>query len=162
MWNGEIRPATRADVADLGRLGALMVEMHNTLDPQRFIEGTPETARGYGGYLGSQLGERDVVILVAVDGGSVIGFAYCALEGIDYMSLRGPAGIVHDILVDPARRSGGVGRVLLDAAIAELRRRGAPRIVLSTAARNDGARRFFARAGFRETMIELTRELDDG
>jgi RimJ/RimL family protein N-acetyltransferase len=33
-------------------------------------------------------------------------------------------------------------------------------VVLSTAVRNEAAQRLFARAGFRPTMIEMTRELD--
>jgi ribosomal protein S18 acetylase RimI-like enzyme len=41
-----------------------------------------------------------------------------------------------------------------------LKARGAPRVVLSTAERN-AAQHLFDRAGFRRTMIEMTRELDD-
>jgi ribosomal protein S18 acetylase RimI-like enzyme len=63
-------------------------------------------------------------------------------------------------VVDPAHRGQGVGRMLLDAALAALGARGAPRVVLSTAERNDVAQRLFAHAGFRRTMIEMTRELD--
>lgn len=44
----------------------------------------------------------------------------------------------------------------------QLEARGAPQVVLSTAERNEAARRLFARAGFRPTMIEMTRELDGG
>ena len=77
------------------------------------------------------------------------------------MSLRGPAGVLHDIVVDPAQRGHGVGRMLLDATIAALRKRGAPRVVLETAEKNEEAQRLFDRAGFRRTMIEMTRELDD-
>jgi ribosomal protein S18 acetylase RimI-like enzyme len=50
--------------------------------------------------------------------------------------------------------------MLLDATLAALEARGAPRVVLSTAERNATAQRLFARAGFRRTMIEMTRELD--
>ena len=76
------------------------------------------------------------------------------------MSLRGPAGILHDIIVDPERRGRGVARLLLDATVARLKSLGAPQIVLSTAERNTSAQRLFAAAGFRPTMIEMTRELD--
>ena len=75
------------------------------------------------------------------------------------MSLRGPAGVLHDIVVDPAHRAQGIGRMLLDATLSALDARGAPRVVLSTAERNESAQRLFARAGFRRTMIEMTREL---
>ena len=47
---------------------------------------------------------------------------------------------------------------LKPAQAAELKARGAPMSVLSTAARNEAAQRLFARMGFRPTMIEMTRE----
>ena len=153
-----IRPAVSGDVPTLGRLGALMVRMHHELDPQRFLAPTAETEHGYGSYLGTQLGIPKVVVLVAEQAGAVIGFTYAGLEGIDYMALRGPAGALYDIVVDPAHRGHGVGKMLLDATLAELEARGAPRVVLSTAEGNEGAQRLFARAGFRRTMIEMTRE----
>jgi ribosomal protein S18 acetylase RimI-like enzyme len=155
-----IRPATTADVRTLGRLGAVLVRTHHDFDAARFIAATPQTEHGYGSYLGSQLGNPDIVVLVAEDGGEVLGYTFAGVEGYDYMSLRGPAGVLHDIVVDPAHRGRGVGRALLDATLAELKTRGAPRVVLSTAERNEPAQRLFARAGFRRTMIEMTRELD--
>jgi ribosomal protein S18 acetylase RimI-like enzyme len=155
-----IRPATTADVGTLGRLGAVLVRTHHDFDAARFIAATPQTEHGYGSYLGSQLGNPDIVVLVAEDGGEVLGYTFAGVEGYDYMSLRGPAGVLHDIVVDPAHRGRGVGRALLDATLAELKTRGAPRVVLSTAERNEPAQRLFARAGFRRTMIEMTRELD--
>jgi ribosomal protein S18 acetylase RimI-like enzyme len=155
-----IRPATTADVRTLGRLGAVLVRTHHDFDAARFIAATPQTEHGYGSYLGSQLGNPDIVVLVAEDGGEVLGYTFAGVEGYDYMSLRGPAGVLHDIVVDPAHRGRGVGRALLDATLAELKARGAPRVVLSTAERNEPAQRLFARAGFRRTMIEMTRELD--
>jgi ribosomal protein S18 acetylase RimI-like enzyme len=68
--------------------------------------------------------------------------------------------VLHDIIVDPAARRTGAGHLLLDAVLVFLKERGAPRVVLSTAARNEPAQRLFARTGFRETMIEMTRELE--
>jgi ribosomal protein S18 acetylase RimI-like enzyme len=156
-----IRRATHADLPALGRLGALLVKTHHEFDPERFIAATPRTERGYASFLGSQLDDRDVAVLVAEENGTVIGYAYTGVEAADYMSLRGPAGVVHDVVVDPAHRGHGVGGLLLDAALAFLRARGVPRAVLWTAVRNAAARRLFASAGFRETMIEMTRELDE-
>ena len=91
---------------------------------------------------------------------NVIGYAYAALEEYDYMTLRGPAGILHDIIVEPEHRGRGVGRLLLEATLAHLRSRGAPRVVLSTAEQNEPAQRLFASMDFRRTMVEMTRELD--
>ena len=91
----------------------------------------------------------------------MLGYTYAAVEGNDYMALRGPAGVLHDIVVDPDSRREGFGRMLLDATLAWLDARGAPRVVLSTAERNEAAQRLFAAAGFRRTMIEMTRERAD-
>ena len=155
-----IRPATLKDVGAIGRLGALLVREHHDFDPQRFIAATPQTEKGYGSFLGTQLEEPTIVILVAEREGEVIGYTYSGIEGTDYMSLRGPAGVMYDIVVDPDHRQQGVGRLLVDATLDALKRKGAPRVVLSTAERNDAAQRLFDRAGFRRTMIEMTRELD--
>ena len=156
-----IRPATPKDVPTIGRLGALLVREHHDFDPQRFIAATPRTQEQYGGYLGTQLKEPNIVILVAERDGEVIGYTYSGVEGTDYMSLRGPAGVMYDIVVDPDHRQQGVGRMLVDATLEALKKKGAPRVVLSTAERNAAAQRLFDRAGFRRTMIEMTRELDD-
>ena len=154
-----IRRATIADVPTIGRLGALLVQVHYEFDPQRFIQPTRGTPAGYGAFLGSQLDDPEVLVIVAERAGEVIGYAYAAMEGRDYMSLRGPAGVLHDIIVDPAARRSGAGRLLLAEVLAFFKSRGEPRVVLSTAARNEPAQRLFAGMGFRETMIEMTREL---
>ena len=156
-----IRPATLKDVGAIGRLGALLVREHHDFDPQRFIAATSQTEKGYGSFLGTQLKEPNIVVLVAERDGRVIGYTYSGVEGIDYMSLRGPAGVMYDIVVDPDHRQQGVGRQLVDATLEALKSKGAPRVVLSTAERNAAAQRLFDRAGFRRTMIEMTRELDD-
>src|SRR5256885_5704130 len=157
----DIRPAKPVDLTAIGRLGALLVRLHHDLDPERFIAATSRTESAYGSFLGTQLDEPNIVILVAERNGEVIGYTYAGVEGTDYMSLRGPAGALYDIVVDPAHRGQGVGRMLLDATIEALKGRGAPRVVLSTAERNSTAQRLFERAGFRRTMIEMTRELND-
>ncbi len=160
-----IRPAALADAPAIGRLGALLVRMHHDLDPQRFLAASPETAERYGSYLGTQLAKPDIVILVAervagppAERGEVVGYTYAGLEGTDYMALRGPAGAIYDLVVDPGHRRQGIGGALLEATISVLEAKGAPRVVLSTAEKNETAQRLFARAGFRRTMIEMTRE----
>lgn len=151
-----IRPAAPADLPALGRLGAHLVRVHHEFDTQRFMAPMPGIEELYAAFLGKQIEEPNVVVLVAERDGEVLGYTYAAVEGNDYMALRGPAGVLHDIVVDPSHRARGVGRMLLDATLAALE---APRVVLSTAERNEAAQRLFARAGFRRTMIEMTREL---
>jgi len=153
-----IRPATRDDIPTLGRLGALLVKTHFDFDKDRFLAPTPRTEQGYGSFLGSQIAEKDSVVLVAEENGEVVGYTYGSNEGHDWMNLRGPAGELHDVVVDPAHRGKGIGAQLLAAVMTALEAKGAPRIVLSTAFQNEVAQRLFERAGFRRTMIEMTRE----
>lgn len=154
-----VRPATPSDLPAIGRLGALLVRTHHDFDPQRFIAATPDTERGYAWFLGTQLEESKAIVLVAEREGKVVGYTYAGVEGRDYMALRGPAGVLYDIIVDPPHRERGIGGMLLDATLASLGELGAPRVLLSTAERNESAQRLFTRAGFRPTMIEMTREL---
>ena len=156
-----IRPASSADVRTIGRLGAALVRLHHELDAERFLEATSQTEHGYASYVRSQLANRETIVLVAEREGQVLGYTLAGIEGVDYMSLRGPAGVLNDLIVDPAYRGQGVGRLLLDAIISRLKSLNAPRVVLSTAAKNKSAQRFFERNGFRPTMIEMTRELEE-
>jgi ribosomal protein S18 acetylase RimI-like enzyme len=103
-----------------------------------------------------------MLVLVAERGGEVVGYAYAGVEGNDYMALRGPAGVLYDLVVDAAHRRQGVGTALLDAVFDRLRELGAPRVLLFTADKNHVAQAMFDRAGFRRTMIEMTRELGGG
>ena len=156
-----IRPATSADLPTLGRLGALLVRAHHDFDATRFIPATSETESGYSWFLGTQLDKPTLAVLVAEDDGEVVGYSYAGLEGRDYMSLRGPAGVLYDVVVDPSRRKHGVGRMLVHSALEFLKGHGATQVVLSTATHNDAAQRLFESVGFRPTMIEMTTDLTD-
>ncbi|MGF9694044.1 GNAT family N-acetyltransferase [Rhizobium sp. 0TCS1.26] len=152
-----IRTATPSDIPALGRFGAQLMALHHQWDRERFIPAKTGTADAYADWLSGQLRQRDVIILVSEVDGILTGYTYAGLEGYDYMSLRGPAGVVHDIFVDSSARNRGVGGMLLDAVVAELTARGTEQVVLSTAYRNEAAQRLFAAAGFRPTMMEMTR-----
>ena len=154
-----IRAARPADLEAIGRLGALLVAEHHDFDALRFIAPGPDVAERYGQFIVSQADRPDMVVLAAERDNALVGYAYAGIEGSDYMALRGPAGALYDLVVDPAYRRQGIGGALLEAALAELAKRGAPRVVLFTADKNEAAQALFARAGFRRTMIEMTREL---
>jgi len=157
-----IRPAVAADRAAIGRLGVLLVAEHHQFDPRRFIAPIPDLAQRYGTFLITQSERAEMTVLVAERKGQVVGYAFAGMEGNDYMALRGPAGVVYDLVVDPDHRRQGIGRVLLAAALEALSDLGAPRAVLFTADKNHVAQALFDKAGFRRTMIEMTLELGGG
>jgi ribosomal protein S18 acetylase RimI-like enzyme len=154
-----IRRARRADIPALGPLGALLLRTHYEFDQQRFMAPGPNPESGYGWFLGTQMRDEDAAVFVAERDRRIVGYVYAGLEPQSWKELREAAGFIHDVVVDEEGRGGGVGTALIEAAMEWLRSRGAPRVVLWTAERNESAQRLFARLGFRRTMIEMTREL---
>ena len=153
-----IRPAQPHDLPALGRLGAQLVRLHHGFDQARFMAPAGDIEAGYQWFLGTQLEEPDVVIFVAEQAGDVVGYAYAGLEPQSWKELRDPAGFIHDVVVEERVRGQGIGARLVEAAAEWLEEHGAPRVMLWTAEKNPGAQRLFERAGFRRTMIEMTRE----
>ena len=155
-----VRPAVAADRAAVGRLGALLVSEHHEFDPQRFIAPIPNLSERYGDFLIGQSKRAEMRVLVAQREGAVVGYAFGGMEGNDYMALRGPAGVIYDLVIDPDHRRQGIGQVLLAAVLDALAELGAPRALLFTADKNHVAQSLFDKAGFRRTMIEMTVELE--
>jgi GNAT superfamily N-acetyltransferase len=156
-----IRRAEARDLPALGRLGASLMRLHYSFDSRRFLSPGDDPESGYAWFLGSQLKERDAIVLVAERDAAVVGYAFAALEPLSWKDLRDEAGFLHDLVVTDDARGAGIGTRLLDAAIAWLREQGMPRVVLGTAAQNEPARRLFEHRGFRQTMIEMTLEIED-
>jgi GNAT superfamily N-acetyltransferase len=155
-----IRRAVKGDLPALGTLGASLLLMHHAFDPDRFMAPPADPEAGYAWFLATQLKEAHVAVFVAERGGAVIGYVYAALEPQSWKELRDEAGFIHDVVVAEEARRAGIASALIEKACEWLRSIGAPRVVLWTAEKNDGAQRLFTRSGFRRTMIEMTRELD--
>lgn len=154
----EIRAARPEDAPALGRMGATLARLHHRMDPRRFFasRGMDE---GYGSWLARELASRKAVVLAAVTRSrgreQIVGYAYGRLEGRDWNTLRDACGVGVDLYVVPRARRRGTGRLLLDALVDELGRRGAPSVVIHVAARNRRALAMFEAMGFRRTMVEL-------
>ena len=88
---------------------------------------------------------HDSVVLVAEDGGRLVGFltAYLDLHSVRF----GHRVWVEDLAVHPERRSEGIGKALLDAARAWARERGATHLELDSAEARKDAHRFYEREG---------------
>jgi ribosomal protein S18 acetylase RimI-like enzyme len=154
-----LRPAQPDDLPSLGLLAGNLARLHHVFDERRFF--LPDRVEeGYAWWFGREIERDDVVLLVAARGARIVGYAYGRLEERDFNQLLDACGALHDIWVDEAERRHGVARRLVEATIAALTTKGAPRVVLHTAAANTAAQALFASLGFRRTMIEMTREAD--
>ena len=154
-----IRRAIDADVAALGKLGALLMRAHYGFDARRFMDPGVDPESGYAWFLGTQLREPDVAVFVAEQGDEVVGYVYAGIEPQSWKELREEAGFIHDVVVDERGRRMGVATALIEAAIEWLASRGMPRVLLWTADGNAHAQLLFAKLGFRRTMVEMTREI---
>ena len=149
-----LRRAEPTDDAPLGRLdSAAWVEDANVVPP-------PAPTQPF---FGERTRPQDV--LVAEIDGEVVG----------YVTVRSPTPLasnahvlqIQGLAVDPAFRRRGIGRALVEAAVAEARRRGARKISLRVLATNPDAQRLYRSCGFevegvlREEFLVGGRYVDD-
>jgi GNAT superfamily N-acetyltransferase len=87
-------------------------------------------------------------VLVAVEGDRIVG--HLQLTATD----RPAALEIKNMAVEAARQGGGIGRALVEAAIALARREAQSTLVVATAAADTGNLRFYQRLGFRLRAIE--------
>jgi GNAT superfamily N-acetyltransferase len=83
------------------------------------------------------------VLVAGDDGGEIVGICtvYLDLDSVRF----GQRAWVEDLAVDPERRSGGVGKQLLDAAKDWGRSRGATHLELDSGEAREAAHRFYER-----------------
>lgn len=106
-----IRPATAADKAALGRLGAELLRLHHAFDADRFMAPGPQSEEGYGRFLAAEHASDDVVVLVAERAGAIVGYVFAGVEPRSWKELRDRAGFIHDVLVVEDARGTGTGSV---------------------------------------------------
>jgi ribosomal protein S18 acetylase RimI-like enzyme len=150
-----IRTMRSDDLDATTRLAGMLVRQHHAFDADRFMLVEP-IEQGYRWFLGTQLEDPDVLLLVAEVGGAIAGYLYGAVEERDWAMLLDAHGAIHDVYVDDAFRQRGIGKALLTEAFKRLDQR-VPRIVLYSATQNTQAQKLFASVGFRPTMVEMTR-----
>jgi ribosomal protein S18 acetylase RimI-like enzyme len=99
--------------------------------------------------LPAQLDLPDFAVHVARDDGRIVGFA--KLGPVAFPGEWGPGDVeLYQLYVLASHHGTGVGAALMDWVIAEARRRGFTRLVLSVFVDNLRAQRFYARYGMRE------------
>ena len=98
---------------------------------------------------GSQEGGASSIYIALAPGGEVCG--YCAVHWIYFLFLPGPEGYVSELFVSPEARGQGAGGLLLAAAVAEGRQRGAYRMgLINMRQRESYQRKFYEKQGWEE------------
>jgi GNAT superfamily N-acetyltransferase len=103
------------------------------------------------------IGDSGSTVFVAESDGALVGICTAYLE---FNSVRyGRRCWVEDLAVDPARRSEGIGKDLLDAAKAWARARGATHLELDSGEARKEAHRFYERERPAQRALSFSWEL---
>ena len=130
-----------AEPRDVAALVALVARC-DALSPWLDVVPAPEQEEER---LAQHIGDERHWLVVAEEDGEPVGFASLRPYGTD------EACHLSNLFVEPERWGQGLGRGLLEQAVAELRRRCCPTGTLSTHTANERARRIYERLGWRDT-----------
>jgi len=135
--------ARAADLAQLAALLGILFAQEHEISPN-----ARKQRRGLQLILGNRAIGR---IYVARDGARVLGMV-SILRSVSTAE-GAPVGLLEDLVVRPECRGRGLGKRLLDYAIARSRAAGLARLILLTDGDNFGAQRLYARAGFARSQM---------
>jgi ribosomal protein S18 acetylase RimI-like enzyme len=154
-----IRPAEARDLPALAEFVLALARVHVELDDRRFV--IPDGgARTFLEFFRGELERPEVVLLIAEDQATPVGYAFVRMEPASIESLSVPSAWLHDVYVDPAFRGCGVGRQLVFAAIESAQELGSASLMLGVSPANTQARQLYERLGMRTTMIEMRLDFD--
>jgi ribosomal protein S18 acetylase RimI-like enzyme len=142
-----IRHARADDVAAIAKLYAELHEPHRERYPDLFNDPIPERDLAA---LQKEIGDDDVLILIAEEAGAVVAFTRVLLvhtpEGRPLRSRR--FGLVDDLVVSKTYRRQGLAAVLMAAAEAWAKQRRLESLEVTVWSFNDSARSLYERQGF--------------
>ncbi len=152
-----IRAAADADLAAVTRLWHCLHDYHISLVPSHFQKLTDAwIAETFERNQASAWSE----FLIAELEGEAVGFCLVGIEDPTHPGVRPiRRGIIYELVVDPAHRSRGVGRVLLDHAAGWARLRGARQMALYVFEGNPRARAFYEELGWSCEMRRMVRPI---
>lgn len=114
------------------QIAALVAQLTTKqIDPSRFDE---------------VVDSHDTLLLTARRNGRIVGVLVLAL----YPTLTGRKAWIEDVVVDNAERGAGIGRALVERAIAEASERGAATLDLTSNPSRQAAHRLYRACGFEE------------
>ena len=141
----KVRAATAADAAAVAALIRLMAEQER--------EHSPVTAH----WVADCLGDDDFFALVAELDGELVGV-------VTWILVRGlfhgkKSAVIQEASVTPAQQNKGIGRALLEEAIARIEQHDVAEISISTGFENERAKHLYRSLGFVEETLMLEQHL---
>jgi GNAT superfamily N-acetyltransferase len=152
-----VRAATADDAASLSRL---VEELHRSIAAQRGGSLLIEDDHGQvfrddpEDRIGVVSKDPSRLVLVGLIDDVITGFALCHVDGGDRRR-----GLLDACYVEPSARDVGIGRLLLDSAVAWLADQGCSGIDGTALPGDRSAKNFFEAAGFKARVLTMYREL---
>ncbi|MGH8861667.1 MAG: GNAT family N-acetyltransferase [Jatrophihabitantaceae bacterium] len=146
-----VRPAERADVADLVALVSSIDTRSGIFSGRAIID--PGVAH-LSERLDEILDENARTLLVAIDdaSGLPVGMLVAKMDEIGAIDLTAALHITH-LIVAPSHRRRGVGRTLMAAAVHLADERGVDRVLATASSGSREANRYLARLGFAPLVV---------
>lgn len=152
-----VRAATAADVAGVLPMVRKLCDLHAAADPQRFAV-RDDVIERYARWLPERAADARSVFLVGEGAdGRLAAFTVCTIEPEVPIFWVPECGWIHDVWVEPWARGAGVARALVEEVARRFEAMGVKQLRLHTGVFNEAARRVFAGAGFRPSVVEMLR-----
>jgi ribosomal protein S18 acetylase RimI-like enzyme len=155
-----VRQATDADRAAIGRLWQELMDFHLRLLPKRFAL-AEDALEAWLRFLDEGLADEERLVLVAEAGTELVGYV------IGVVATRPPVfkelrqGAIYDMCVAESWRRRSVGRRLCESMLAWFRERELDTSEVSVAALNPVSQAFWRAMGFEPEMVRMIRPLRD-
>lgn len=134
--------------SDLPAIRSLLRELIDATSNKQALD-----TRAAADNLPALLRNSDSYLLVAKDGGTIVGFINVVVR---QTALHvGSSGLIDELVVEKGLRGRGVGRSLVLAAVEKCRQVGCCELEVSTEKTNIAARKFYKQCGFQEDAVLL-------
>ena len=154
----EIATASETHVPQIVELWREFMDFHKDLDPRFPLRA--EAPASYENYLREQMHSPDWLVLVALDGDTVVGLTVGQIMKYPPIFQRETYGYISEMAVKSDRRRQGVGELLLAKVFEWFKSKGVYRVELSVAARNPVGYPFWRKHGFTDYTHRLYRDLN--
>jgi len=152
-----VRRAVEADVPGVVALWSEMMAFHEALDPcfERASDGEERFAE----FLRGNLANEKWLLVVADDGGKLVGYGMAALSERPPVLKERRIGVISDLAVSAGYRRRGIGRRLVNEMMRWFREQRLRSAEVNVAARNPISTAFWRSAGFGDYLERRRREV---
>ena len=149
--------------ADASHMDQIMEVWKEFMEYHQLIDAYYGTVEGgqvkFSEYLTGRMSRTDSLVLVAVEGESLLGYCLCYVQPRPPVFTEQAIGILSDLAVREDSRGEGAGGAMVEEAMGWLRSQGITRVELRTSAKNASAIDFYRKHGFWIYDHMMTREI---